>query len=116
MGAPLIQNDRIRAMVQRPSPDGPQPYGGNLIDADLQRSGDGKDQIGKVGILYAFGRTTVAREVKVLRDGSEGGAAVIAVNAEDTVNDFVNVQNMIVQLIGGASKFVVNPEIRSPRS
>lgn len=116
-GDVLLRNDRIRVVVQRPSRAiGTNPYGGNIIDADLVRAdgAPGQDQFGELGLLYALGRTMNARHVEILRDGSEGGSAVVAVTGDDTVNDFLNVQNSINRLLGGNTKFVIDPEAPIP--
>ena len=63
----VLENDKVRVVVQRPLRSiGPNPYGGVIIDADLKRAAGtiGRDQMGKLGLLYQFGRTVNARTVE----------------------------------------------------
>jgi hypothetical protein len=107
----LLENDKIRVVVQRPLRQiGPNPYGGTIIDADLKRAAGqpGRDQLGKLEVLYGFGRTINVKKVEVLQDGSSGGPAVIAATGEDAVNDYINVPNIIGAFLGGV-KLVTDP-------
>ncbi|MBI3183201.1 MAG: CehA/McbA family metallohydrolase [Myxococcales bacterium] len=114
LGDAVIGNGRIRAIIQRPlRAIGPQPYGGNLIDADVARpEGEaGSDQFGKMGILYAFGRTSQAKVVEVLADGGGGGSAIVAATGMDAVNDYLSVQNLLYRVLDAKRlKFAVDPE------
>src|SRR5690606_336631 len=89
----LLANERLRAVVQGSDRTlGVNPYGGNLIDIDVVRGeGEpGRDVLGEIAPFYNLGRTPDPEreeDVFVLHDGSDGRAAVIAVNARDTVND-----------------------------
>ncbi len=112
VGDYLLENDRIRVVVQKPSRVlGPAPYGGAIIDADLKRPAGqpGRDAMGKLGLLYHFGRTVKTNTVEVLNDGSAGGYAVVAATGVDAVNDYMNVPNVIRQYIGPGFSLVVNP-------
>lgn len=106
----LLENDRIRVIIQQPTRSiSPTPYGGTIIDADLKRaSGPGRDEYGKLESIYAFGRTINATKVEVLNDGAKGGYAVIAATGEDAVVDYVNVPNVIEQFLGQV-KLVIDP-------
>ncbi len=113
VGDYLLSNDKIRVVVQRPARYiAPAPYGGTLIDADLVRpAGEaGRDQLGKVSLLYQFGRTTNVQTVEVLQDGSTGGYAVIAATGTDAVDDYINVANVLDQYLGAGVKLVTDPE------
>lgn len=108
----LLQNDKIRVVIQRPLRSiSPIPYGGTIVDADRKRpAGErGRDQLGKLGLLYAFGRIANANRVEVLDDGSRGGSAVIAATGQDTVNDYMSVPNIIERLLGAGVTLVVDP-------
>lgn len=108
-GDVLLQNDRIRVVIQKPGRHiGPTPYGGFLIDADIQRTTPGQDSFGRFAFFYAFGRTVNASDVEVVADGSNGGPAVVAVTGTDVENDYVNVQNVIGDFFPG-TKLVVDP-------
>ena len=117
VGDYLLENDKIRVVVQRPYRHiGAAPYGGTIIDADLKRASGqpARDQLGKMTVLYAFGRTINARKVEVLQDGSTGGAAVIAATGVDAVNDYINVPNIIDEYLGAGVKLVVDPNVALP--
>jgi hypothetical protein len=106
LGDYLLQNDLIRVIVQAPKRVlGPNPYGGVIIDADLKRpSGEaGHDQMGKLSLLYQFGRIINATKVEVLNDGSSGGYAVLAATGDDAVNDFLNVPRVVGNYVPGAA-------------
>ncbi|HEY0840158.1 MAG TPA: hypothetical protein VGD74_08230, partial [Vulgatibacter sp.] len=84
----LLQNDRIRVVIQGVADEpGASPYGGGVIDADLARSGgEGRDIVGKVMPLFAFGRTirpVAEADFVVVSDGSDGKAAVLGVTSKD---------------------------------
>jgi len=117
VGDYLLENDKIRVVIQRPYRHiGAAPYGGAIIDADLKRAAGQapRDQIGKLTVLYAFGRTINAKKVEVLQDGSTGGAAVIAATGVDAVNDYINVPNIIDQYLGAGVKLVTDPNLPLP--
>lgn len=100
IGDYLFTNDRIRVVVQGPGRAfGPQPFGGNIIDADLVAAPAG-DQFGEIGLLYNFGRTVNATQFDVLRDGSAGGAVVLAASGDDTANDYLSIRNQLQNALG----------------
>lgn len=115
VGDYLLQNDRIRVVIQAPGRTiSPTPYGGTIIDADLKRSGAGQDELGKIESIYAFGRTINAKKVEVLNDGAKGGYAVIAATGTDEVVDYVNVSNVVEQFLGAGVQLVVDPDAPLP--
>ena len=117
VGDYLLQNDKIRVVVQRPIRYiGPAPYGGNIIDADLVRpSGEPpRDLFGKFEVLYTFGRTVNTKVVEVLQDGSSGGPAVIAATGTDELFDYVNVNSVLGDYLGPSVKLTVDPETPLP--
>jgi hypothetical protein len=111
----LLENDRVRVIVQQPGHAiAPIPYGGTIIDADLKRSsGAGRDEFGKLGLIYAFGRTVNVSKVEVLNDGTKGGYAVIAASGTDAVVDYVNVKNVLTQFLGNV-ELVRDPDTEIP--
>lgn len=111
----LLENDRVRVVIQQPTRSiAPIAYGGTIIDADLKRSdGVGRDVFGKLGLVYAFGRTANHTKVEILNDGSIGGYAVIAATGQDTVVDYVNVKNVIGSFLGDV-QLVRDPEVPLP--
>lgn len=98
----LLQNELIRVVIQGPGRlFGPLPYGGTILDADLVRAdGGSNDQLGEVGLLYNFGRTVKAEQFDVLRDGSDGRAAVIAASGDDAANDYLSIRNKLADSLG----------------
>lgn len=108
----LLANDRVRVIVERPLRlIAPQPYGGIIVDADLKRPAEtpGADQLGRIGLLYAFGRTINVTKVEVLKDGASGGYAVLAATGEDALIDYVNVPGTINSFLPGVT-LQVSPE------
>lgn len=113
VGDVILQNDRIRVVIEQPSRHiGVQPWGGNIIDAALQ--GSGGDQLGEAGLIYQFGRTTNGKHVEILNDGSQGGAAVVAVSGDDTLNDFIHIKAMIKKYVGESTGLVADPDTALP--
>lgn len=110
----VMQNDRLRVVIQQPGRwIAPIPYGGNIIDADIVRSGAGRDEFGKMGLIYAFGRTMNVSKVEVLQDGKNGGYAMIAASGTDAVVDYVNVKNVLNEFLGDV-KLVRDPDTAIP--
>ncbi len=102
LGDVLLENDRLRVIIQQPTRAvAPIPYGGTIIDADVKRqAGPGRDEYGKLGLIYAFGRTVNVSKVEVLSDGANGGYAVVAASGQDAVVDYVNVKNVLTEFLG----------------
>lgn len=112
VGDYLLGNDQVRVIVQGPDRHlGPQPYGGNIIDAALVGA-DMHDEFGEIGLFYNFGRTVDAQHFEILRDGSQGGTVVLAASGLDTVNDWVAVKTQLIQKLGGPP--VVDPDQALP--
>jgi len=97
----LFANDRIRVIVQGVDRRiGPHPYGATIIDADLVHDGPGNDQLGEIGLLYNFARTIDPVLFDVLRDGSDGGPAILAITGPDIANDYMAVRNHLKGQVG----------------
>lgn len=83
----LLQNERIRVVIQRAGSGGRTPFafGGNPIDLDRTRfPGEvGGDRFGGSTLLINGVRTVRAEKVFVLEDGSASGYAVIRAEGED---------------------------------
>lgn len=117
LGDTLLENDRVRVVIQKPGRSiSPTPYGGTIIDADLKRGvGEpGRDRFGKLEVLYQFGRTINVTDVEILSDGSKGGPAVVAATGRDAVLDYINVQNVIAEYLGAGVKLAVDPDAPLP--
>lgn len=83
IGDYLLANDKIRVIIHGPGANrGSTIFGGSLIDADLQRPrvapGEGNDQLGEIFPSFLF-EALDPQSIKVERDGSDGGAAVVTV-------------------------------------
>jgi hypothetical protein len=90
----LLQNDRIRVIVQAPDRHiQPNPFGGAIVDASVEdAAGATQDHFGKVAPFFAFGRTLRAKKVEVV-DGP--GAAVVAATGPDDLDDYLNVKAIL---------------------
>lgn len=102
-GDVLLKNDRIQLIIEQADRViGPQPYGGNIIDADVVRPGEpARDRFGELGSLFQFGRTVAVDTVEILRDGSQGGAAVVAATGHDSALDFIHLPGLVAQYLPG---------------
>jgi hypothetical protein len=112
VGDYLLENDRIRVVVNAPGRHfAPAPFGGWIIDADLQRPAGtaGRDNFGRMALFYAFGRTVQTEKVEVLRTGEQGGPAVLAATGRDALNDVLDLQAQFTRLLPGV-RLVVDPE------
>src|SRR5262245_8347878 len=93
----FIKNDRVSFIVQAPTRViGVIPQGGNLVDAVLT---DGTQQVvddhfGELGLMYLLGRTCEPDRVEVVRDGSQGGVAVLRSIGKSGNDDFLNVKGI----------------------
>lgn len=96
----------------------PCPYGGTLIDATyLGPDGQGEptpDHFGEACLLLQLGRTLRPEDesaFEIVRDGSEGGGAVLAVTGPDRLNDWISLQGVVSTFIQGVISLPLNPEI-----
>ncbi|MBI5480068.1 MAG: CehA/McbA family metallohydrolase [Deltaproteobacteria bacterium] len=134
VGDYFLRNDRIRVVISQPEREiAPQPYGGNIIDADLLRTADdpyaqhpdsarpGNDRLGEMGVIYVTGRTLEFTAPEILADGSGGGVAAIRFMGRDALNDYINLAGMGIipipdnliadtpQELDGAVTYVLEP-------
>lgn len=108
-GDTVIENDQVRFIIEAPGRTiAPQPFGGNIIDAGLKGNGTPVDRFGELGAFYQFGRTIDHEVIEVVRDGSDGGAAIVAATGSDKILDFINLPGMI----GGSGLEI--PDVDSP--
>ena len=116
VGDYLLENAQVRIVIQAPKRTiGPTPFGGAIIDADLARpAGEaGRDQLGRLGLLYQFGHTPAVHRVEVLHDGSMGGFAAIAATGDDALDDWLDVRRAIELQMPGA-KLAIDSEAPLP--
>jgi hypothetical protein len=114
-GDVLLENENLQVIISQPGRHfGAIPFGGWIVDAALKRSsGAAGDQFGRMGLLYAFGRTINATDVEILSDGTAGGPAIVAVTGPDALNDFIHLQTAVGQFLSNA-QLAIDPE--QPRS
>ncbi len=87
----LIENDRIRAVIQGPSRQHfVGNYGGTLIDADVQRAdGVWRDVMGEISPLIGVSYLIDAQDIRTLRNGRDG-VLVVQASGPLELMDFVN--------------------------
>ncbi len=99
VGDYLLENEKARFIIQKPGRNfssGVGQYGGNLIDADLQRGGaPGKDLFEEVSLLVNLENSANYTSVVVLNDGSDGSAAVVRATGPDDLLDRINASSVI---------------------
>lgn len=109
IGDVLIENERIRVVIQREGFScGFGVYGGSLIDADLRRPQEEGSSLTPVGFdqfaeLFPafFVQATAVDEVKILNDGSNGEPAQVA--ATGTAGDFLELAGMLNRAVTGSN-------------
>ncbi|MEZ4360215.1 MAG: CehA/McbA family metallohydrolase [Kofleriaceae bacterium] len=86
IGDYLLENDQIRLIIDAAGPGrANSPFGGKLIDADLQRvgagDGAGNDQLAELMPAFVF-EILSPTSVEITADGSAGGAAELRVRGK----------------------------------
>lgn len=107
----LLQNDKIRVIVQQPGRSvGPIPSGGHVIDADLQRPAGqpGQDAFGRMNLIYGMGRVSSVHKVEIVSSGANGGPAIVAATGHDALHDLINLRALLENEAGLAVSFVVD--------
>jgi hypothetical protein len=117
LGDFLLVNDKVRVIIEKVDRHvAPLPFGGTIVDADVVRGPGlaGQDSFGEMGPFYQLGRTVEATQVEVLRDGSDGGPAVVAATGRDALDDYFNVNSVIASFTGGAITLALDTEAEVP--
>jgi hypothetical protein len=100
----VLENDRVRLFVEHiDRAMSPCPWGGNIVDAQYKRA-DGtvtQDVTGEICLMVNIGLTFAPEAFTVVRDGSEGGAAVLAVSGRLELLDFLNITAMAADYAPG---------------
>lgn len=128
VGDYFMRNDRVRVVISAPTRViGVVPQGGNLMDAAEIAPGGGQlhdDHFGELSLIYKAGRTCEHTEIEIVRDGSEGGPAVLRAIGRSGNNDFINLKGIGVLPVGDdldpdvadaldcATTYVLNPGAR----
>ena len=88
-----IYNDRVQFIIQGARDDGHflARQGGCVIDADVVRpeGQPGRDPVQEWAIMAGFGHLPDPTSVTVTADGSDGGAAVVTVEAPETAMEYL---------------------------
>lgn len=101
IGDYMLENDQVRFVIEGDTRMiSPCPYGGNVIDLSTQTPG-AEDSLGEICIMVQMGQTMDPDAFAVLADGSDGGAAVLAVTGHIELLDWINVLGMIDGFIPG---------------
>ncbi len=98
LGDFLLANDKIQVVIQKPGRVmfGIGTYGGNIIDADRQRTtGDERDSFEEWAPAINIENTANYTSVTVLNDGSNGMPAKIRATGPDDLLDFVNASSVV---------------------
>jgi hypothetical protein len=101
VGDVLMANDRIHVVLQKPGRAlALNPYGGNIIDADVIRDdGVDRDRFGEAGLFINSTITCAPETMEIVSDGSDGAAAVRFVGPSARA-DYINAAVGMEQLMG----------------
>jgi hypothetical protein len=113
LGDYLLASDRIRVIVQKPQRDAGAAFaqfGGQIIDADLQRApaDPGQDRLEEWALMINIENTAHYTNVSVLNDGSDGNPAIIRATGVDDLMDWYNASSQVARL--GAALGLTLPE------
>jgi hypothetical protein len=103
VGDYLLANEKIQVVIQKPGRVmfSIGPYGGNIIDADLQRiDGAERDNFEEWSPAINIENTANYTNVTILNDGSNNLPAVIRATGEDDLLDFVNPSSVVANFGG----------------
>jgi hypothetical protein len=96
LGDYFMRNNKARFVIQDAVPAiSVVPSGGSLVDA-VPLAADGSDaspdHFGETSIFYQMGRDCSHDLIEVVRDGSEGGAAIVRARGVTAYNKYVNIR------------------------
>jgi hypothetical protein len=99
----VLENEVIRVIIQQPQRNfssGVGQFGGQVIDADLQRpEGEaGRDLFEEWSVLINIENTAHYTNLAILNDGSDGNPAVIRATGVDDLLDRINASSALVDL------------------
>jgi len=100
-GDVLMENDLIRVVLQQPGRAlALNPYGGNIIDADVVRDdGVERDRFGEVGLFVNSTITCAPDTMAIVEDGSEG-TAMVQFTGPAARADYINAAVGMEQMMG----------------
>ena len=95
-------NDKVQVVIQGAGRHiGVNPYGGNLIDADVIRDdGSFHDALSELGFFVNLAGTGEVSNIEI--DTVAGGATTITVTSDYVINDYFNLETGIEILLPGA--------------
>lgn len=113
VGDVLLANDKIRVIIQKPAKNsGVNSFGGNIIDADIARSGSGQDNFGSIFPLVNIEWTVNYTNYEAVSEGEDSSAQVLraygTIDAYDYLDlDFIGevAQGVAGQAITFANRF-----------
>jgi hypothetical protein len=95
----LLSNDRIRVVVQSVQRNlfGIGQYGGQIIDADLVRSGSDpdRDNFEEWATSLNIENTAHYTNLSIINDGSDGQPAILRATGVDDLLDFINPSTVV---------------------
>jgi len=97
LGDVMISNGLARFVIQKPGRDfSVVPYGGHIIDAVAVEGGVvGEDQFGEVMPLLNLGMTVDFNRLQIVRDGTQGGSAVVRAFGRPALWDYINITGFL---------------------
>ena len=101
-GDVVLANEHIRLVLQQPGRSlAINPYGGNVIDADIIRpeGQPGEDRFGEVGLFLNAAYTIAPESMDILDDGS-GGSAIVRFEGPAARADYINTLTGVEALLG----------------
>jgi len=101
-GDVLLSNEHIRLVLQQPGRSlAINPYGGNVIDADVvRRPGEaGQDRFGEVGLFLNAAFTIAPESMDIVSDGTSG-IAVVRFEGPAKRSDYINTLTGVEALLG----------------
>ena len=109
IGDVLLQNDRIRIIIQKPCKNaGLNSFGGNIIDADLVRAQgeEGQDNFGSIFPLVNVEWTVNYYNYEAISDGTGGGPKVLRAYGKIDVFDYLD-----LDFIGDVAEGIVDQRL-----
>ncbi len=93
----VLENDRVKLFVEGADRAmSPCPWGGDIVDAQYKRP-DGsltKDVTGEICLMVNVGKTFAPDRFDVVRDGADGGPAILAVSGHLELLGFIDISAM----------------------
>ena len=101
IGDVILANDRIHVVLQQPGRAlALNPYGGNIIDADVVRDdGVDRDRFGEAGLFINSTATCAPETMEIVSDGSDG-ATVVRFTGPSARADYINAAVGMKHLLG----------------